>query len=191
MNKIQHWLQIGANVGILLGLVLIGAQMHQSNTIAAAELFSDNLESTIGREIGLFGESPETSMARILYGDTEAESVDYFVADRVYSVIHRQLVRAVVLSGDSLYGNNDALNARGFVAVNYHLFASSYGIAWLDQRIEASIEGSTVSNRVTDALVLMREIAMRRLATEGRDERIKHAQEIASQIESLRDGDAD
>ncbi len=40
-----------ANVGILIGLMLVFAQLQQTNTITGAELFSDNLESVVMREL--------------------------------------------------------------------------------------------------------------------------------------------
>ena len=183
MSKLQNWLQIGANVGILIGLILVGGQIYQSNTIAAAELFSDNLESTIVREIGLFGESPEQSMARLLFDHENAQPHDFFVADRVYSVIYRQLVRASVLSNDGLYGNSEVINAQGFVNVNYHLFACPYGIAWLDQIIERARS----SNPLMSAFVQMRDLAVSRLASEAQGDRISRANELAKKLDALRD----
>jgi hypothetical protein len=70
-SKIASWLQIGANFGILAGLILVSAQIVQSNTITGAELFSNNLESTVTRELALVGETPEVSMWRVMF-DPEA-----------------------------------------------------------------------------------------------------------------------
>jgi hypothetical protein len=58
-RKPRDWLQISASVALLLGLILVGIQINQSNAIAGAELLNTNIESTISREIALFGESPD------------------------------------------------------------------------------------------------------------------------------------
>jgi len=45
------------------------------------------------RELALLGETPELSMSRVLFEPEAATREDYFVADRVYSAILRQLAR--------------------------------------------------------------------------------------------------
>jgi hypothetical protein len=180
MTRLDTWLQIGANTGILVGLVLVGAQIYQSNEITAAELFSDNLESTVTRELGLLGDTPEISMARILYEPEKATRNDYFVADRIYLSITRQLARAVVLSAENFYGNNDSIGVTGFVSVNYHLFACPYGLAWLDQTISM-----TASEIVGENLISMRELASNRLAVNSMEDRIKRTNVIAGRLREL------
>ena len=58
-RKPRDWLQLSASVALLLGLILVGIQINQSNAIAGAELLNTNIESTISREIALFDESPD------------------------------------------------------------------------------------------------------------------------------------
>ncbi len=69
------------------------AQIRQSNTITGAELYSEQVESVVMRELALLGETPELSMSRVLFEPEAATREDYFVADRVYSAILRQLAR--------------------------------------------------------------------------------------------------
>ncbi len=71
-SKVGSWLQIGANFGILAGLMLVSVQIVQSNAITGAELFSDNLESTVARELALVGEEPEVAMWRVMFDPDHA-----------------------------------------------------------------------------------------------------------------------
>ena len=180
MTRLGTWLQVGANFGILVGLVLVGAQIYQSNEITAAELFSDNLESTVTRELSLLGDTPEISMARILYEPESATRNDYFVADRIYLSTTRQLARAIALSAVDFYGNNDNISVTGFVSVNYHLFACPYGLAWLDQAI--SMPSSEV---IRENLISMRELASSRLAVNSMEDRVKRTDVIAEHLREL------
>ena len=182
-NKIGSWLQIGANVGILAGLILVSAQIFQSNAITGAELFSENLESTVARDLALLGETPEASMWRVMYDPDNAEPQDYFVADRVYHVLFRQYNRARVLSEAGFYGTADAISARGFVRMNYQLFSCPYGLAWLDQLL-ADIAGSPA----VEDFEYMRELAEKQIIEEPLSERLDAAKEIAEQLAEMRTG---
>jgi hypothetical protein len=50
-SKLGYWLQVSANIGILAGLILVGLQMTQSNSLAATQLLSDNIESQITHDL--------------------------------------------------------------------------------------------------------------------------------------------
>ena len=181
-SKFGYWLQVGANVGILIGLMLVFAQLRQTNTITGAELFSDNLESVVTRELALLGETPELSMSRVLFDPQTATREDYFVADRVYSAALLQLRRAMLLSDAGFYGTNEnVINARGFVKLNYQIFANPYGLAWLDQ----AAEDWGPTGEVRENILFMRELASRQSAVEHMSNRMNRAESLAEKVEEL------
>jgi len=47
MEKFGHWLQIGANVGLLAGLVLVALQLQQNTHLARATLIASQMESWV------------------------------------------------------------------------------------------------------------------------------------------------
>ncbi len=178
-SKVGSWLQIGANVGILAGLILVSVQIVQSNAITGAELFSDNLESTVTRDLALVGETPNQAMLRVMTEPEKATRNDYFIANHLYLVIIRQLNRASLLSNSGFYGTDDNIDAMGFVGINYHLFSCAYGVAWLDQLLD-SIPPDAVT---FSAIELMRELAFRAMVTDPTAVIMKRAEEIARQGE--------
>ena len=182
LHRVGSWLQVGANVGILAGLILVGVQLRQSNAITGAELFSNNLESTVGRELALIGESPEKSMSRVLFEPDAASREDYFVADRIYSVVIRQLNRAIALSAAGFYGTAEGIDARGFANINYDMFACPYGLAWLDQLISRFAPDS----EYLEYLTLLRELAARQSAAEVIGDRTERAKVLVEQLQSSR-----
>jgi hypothetical protein len=134
-GKVGHWLQVAANIGILAGLLLVGGQMMQSNTLAASQLFSESVDSQIARQLAQLGEQPDASMRRVMYEPDDATKDDYFIADLLYDITYRQLIRAQVLYDSDLYGPISRINPEGFAGLNYRIFACPFGISWLDQRI--------------------------------------------------------
>ncbi len=43
-SKIGYWLQVGANIGILAGLILVGFQINQNTKISHADLTARSYE---------------------------------------------------------------------------------------------------------------------------------------------------
>jgi hypothetical protein len=182
LSKVGYWLQIVGNLGILAGIMLVFIQIRQSNEITGAELFSQSLESTVARELALLGETPEFSMTRVLLEPGAATREDFFVADRVYMSILRQFSRAFILSEAGLYGTQESINAIGFININYSLFACPFGLAWLDERLATSPADSPFHQNLS----LLRELAANRSASERFGDRIRRAEEIARQLDSLK-----
>ena len=178
-GRVGNWLQIGANLGILLGLILVGVQINQSNAIAGAELLHANIESTINREIALFGESANESMHRVLFAPETAKPQDYFVADRVYNTVQKQLVRAILFEQSGLYGLGVA-TPDGFVRNNFRLFACPYGLASIDQALAVIPEGGVLHQYS----MTMRELALRSMTDQPIRDRINRVNRI---LEGLQD----
>ena len=178
MSKLAEWLQIGANLGIFAGLILVGAQMFQSNEIAGAQLFDSTVESTIAVNLALLGETPELSMHRILYEPESATPNDFSIADGVYTSVLRQLVRADLFTRLNLYGNQET-DTRGFAAANHPIFASPYGLAYLDQamgHIPPQMED------MQEAMNLMRKFAADRMENGERADRVQRMETILEQL---------
>jgi len=83
VSKVADWLQIVSNVGIVVGLVLVGMQMKQASDIAAAELASERFRNTIDSFGLLAGEDAPAAWARAQMNapdltDTELSVVKYY-----------------------------------------------------------------------------------------------------------------
>jgi hypothetical protein len=173
----RDWLQISASVALLLGLILVGIQINQSNAIAGAELLNTNIESTISREIALFGESPDESMHRVLFEPERATTHDYFVAERVYNTIQKQLTRAHLFASAGLYGVGIA-TPDGFVRGNFRLYACPYGIASIDQVLASLPADSPMRPHA----VTMRELAANYMAAKPMTDRIARTESLLEEL---------
>lgn len=130
--KTNNKLQIGANIAILLGLVMVALQINQANDISSAEFLDAGITAGIDRQLALLGENPNESMYRVLHTPSEAKPEDYFIADLIYETLTAQAQRTIILDQADLYLGS----IKGQVRSNYELFACPYGIAYLDQTIE-------------------------------------------------------
>lgn len=65
-EKFNNWLQIGANLGILIGLILVGFQMKQNSELLGAELAFMEDQRLIDGALRLAGEHPSAVFAKHL-----------------------------------------------------------------------------------------------------------------------------
>ena len=141
-NSTNNKLQIGANIAILLGLVMVAFQINQANDISSAEFLDTGITADNTRQLSILGENPNESMYRVLHKPHTATPEDYFIADRVYETLIAQIQRSIILSQEDLYLGN----VRGLVRANLELFSCPYGIAYLDQFI-SELEQNTTDYR--------------------------------------------
>ena len=64
-GKVGDWLQISANIGILLGLLLVGIQINENSKIARADLTARTFEIANEYNLAMLGENPSEALARI------------------------------------------------------------------------------------------------------------------------------
>jgi len=65
-GKLNNWLQIAANLGILFGLILVGFQMRQNSELLGAELVFMENQRSIDYARALAGENPSAVFAKHL-----------------------------------------------------------------------------------------------------------------------------
>jgi hypothetical protein len=65
-SRFGAWLQIVGNLGLIIGLVLVGVQINQSNKIAMANLISTSFQETTDRLNSEMGENPASVRAKAL-----------------------------------------------------------------------------------------------------------------------------
>ena len=63
-TKLGYWLQVGANVGILAGLILVGLQINQNTKISHADLTARSYELAMEFNRTMMGENPSLALAK-------------------------------------------------------------------------------------------------------------------------------
>ena len=71
MDTLSKWLQIGANLGILAGLVLVAIQMEQNSDLVRLQLIRQETDSLIAAEQAYVGEQFADTWAK-QYSDPES-----------------------------------------------------------------------------------------------------------------------
>ena len=88
-SKVGTWLQVGANIGILVGLVLVILQMQQNESLLEAQLRFSYHDRNMVFETAMLGEEPAAVWAKMhsqpadlsLYEQRVAEAILYSAVD--------------------------------------------------------------------------------------------------------------
>jgi hypothetical protein len=92
-GKLSNWLQIGANIGILLGLLLVAIQIRQGSDIARAQIENDFYIADLQLELAMMGEQPHKSWIKAVFAPEEMTEEDAAVVDRYINYNFIQLRR--------------------------------------------------------------------------------------------------
>ncbi len=129
MSKLNEWLQIMASAGVIIGLLLVAYEVHQSNLYAQAEATRSN--NTGWEEISL--SEFETDIAEIFTKSiTDSDSLtmaEIFRLSGYYTLIMNQYQRASSMAdfGLSMDATEDLSYWSG------HYFGTQFGKVWLDE----------------------------------------------------------
>jgi hypothetical protein len=135
MNKetLQHWLQIGANIGLLVGLFFVGMQLYQDRQLKTAELIAGSLQEHHSRNVALMGDDPASTLSKLNTGQT-LDDRDQFIARAYFDARFANWSRNSILESLGLIA---AAWSSGVVLTD-RLWANQYGIAAVESYLRDS-----------------------------------------------------
>lgn len=142
-SKVGYWLQVGANVGILVGLVLVGLQMNQNAHLLRLQILKQDAESYVAIEMAIAGENFAEVWARVQEHPTEASLADI-------RVVESELWGSGVYRWINAYELYEAglLNEADWKKIAYAdlswMFGNPYGRGWWDALSEGYPEDKTI-----------------------------------------------
>ncbi len=96
-SKVGYWLQVGANLGVIGGLVLLAVQINQSVEITKAQIVNDYYIADMQLELKMMGENPAKSWTKAIYEPDELSQEDRAVLDRYFNFGMIQIRRLTVM----------------------------------------------------------------------------------------------
>jgi len=84
-----------ANIGVLIGLILVAVQINQSTGIAEAQLTNDYYLADMELELSMMGDAPVDSFVRAVYDPDQIDQRDAAVLDRYFNYGLVQLNRLI------------------------------------------------------------------------------------------------
>jgi len=82
---LNSWLGIAANVGVVLGLVLVAVQIRQNTNLTKAQVANDWFLADMQLELSMMGENPAAAWTKALVSPDDLTHEDAAVLDRYFN----------------------------------------------------------------------------------------------------------
>ena len=125
-EHLNRWLTLFANIGIVIGLIMVAVQIQQESDLARAQLFSDHTDSLRDWNQAMMGESPMEIVAKSIENPTELTLAELHVMDFYLFGAVNELRRLEVLANSGL----DIGVGEGF---HHFSFGSPFAQAWYEE----------------------------------------------------------
>lgn len=84
-DKLNRWLTLSANIGVIAGLILVAAQINQNTQITKALIANDYYLADMDLELAMMGDEPARSWTKAVYTPDELTNEDAAVIDRYFN----------------------------------------------------------------------------------------------------------
>ena len=142
-SKLGYWLQVGANIGILLGLVFVGLQMLQDRELKRVELFSRTVTDLFERELAAMGDEPYRAIVKAASNPEELTEEEIYVYQTYLSVILLGWHRRNLMEQKGLF--DSSWQARAGIPVEA---MTKPGAKYLVERLESGYFPKFLSDRL-------------------------------------------
>lgn len=126
-KNVNKWLTLGANIGILIGLVLVTIEIRQNSDLLRLQFINDDLLAIAQGETPMLGDNPAEVMMKSLYSPEELTYADFRVVDAYLVAKMDLLVRRYRLGQEGILDEtawkSEALN------YGWH-FGNEFGRLW-------------------------------------------------------------
>ena len=84
-NALNQWLSFAANIGVVVGLILVAIQIKQNTRITRAQITNDYYLADMELELAMMGENPAIPWTKSVYTPDELTKEDAVVLDRYFN----------------------------------------------------------------------------------------------------------
>jgi len=127
-SKMNNWLQILANVGIVVGLMLVGFQMKQNSDLLKTQLLYDESRRIVDFEMQMLGDEPSQIWAKSLT-DPKGLTLEEQRVMEAMLWIYAEHIRATHLLSELGLLDDDEWRSRVQAESGFY-YGNPYGFAW-------------------------------------------------------------
>ena len=150
-QKLGDWLQIGASIGVIAGLVLVAVEMRQNSQLVRMQLIQEETNSYIAGEMSIAGDNFAESFQKMLKEPENLSISEMRVIDADYwgHTMYRW-VGAYKLYEEGLY-EAEAWQSMVDLDASF-MFGNPYGRAWWDSNRTNVLIPKAMVDYIDDAL---------------------------------------
>lgn len=126
-EKVNSWLSLGANIGVVIGLILVAYQINQDAELTKVQLFSDATTSMNEFNYALMGDNPLEAVTKSIENPRdltleELQVVDAYLISAVNEIRRLELLRQAGLDVEG-----------AMEGIHTYFFGTNYARAWFQQ----------------------------------------------------------
>ncbi len=144
-TKVNSWLSLGANIGVVIGLVLVAYQINQEAELTKIQLFSEATSSRKEFNQAMMGSDPMEVVAKSIERPHELTLSELQLMDMYFISALNELRRLAVLSQAGLDVDADIEGFHNF------FFGSNFAQAWFQEYGNRYDEFQTTRERIEGA----------------------------------------
>ena len=127
-SKLNSWLQVSANIGIVLGLVLVGVQLKQNSDLARIQLLYDESRRVVEFELEMVGERAAEVWAKSIEDPENLTLEEVRIMEALYYSFIENLRGTYRLAQLGLLEDSD-WRSRVESEVNFYI-SDPYALSW-------------------------------------------------------------
>jgi hypothetical protein len=113
-GKLADMLGIVGNLGLIIGLLLVGYQIKQTNDLATAQLLSDGHATTMTIDLAFVGEQGPEMLPKANYSPGKLSDQDILILERMFRAKFSEQMRLIRLREVGLTSASETFQAQEF-----------------------------------------------------------------------------
>ena len=142
-DTVNRWLSLGANFGVVIGLLLVAFQIKQDADLTKAVLFNDHTNSRKEWNQAMMGENPMAVVAKSIEQPQELTLEELHIMDMYLIGAINELRRVEVLKVAGLEVDDAAVEG-----LQVFYFGSNFAKAWYAEYSRGTQEADPVDNLI-------------------------------------------
>ena len=128
-DSLNKWLTLAANVGIMIGLILVVIQIRQNSDLVRTQLIADEYALVSVLDTQIVGENPAEALMKAMYSPQDMTYADFRINDAYLIVRIDVLHRLYRLGQEGLFDKDDWKNSSTAFTFEW-LFGTEFSQSW-------------------------------------------------------------
>ncbi len=141
-DKLNSWLTLGANIGVVIGLFLVAYQIRQDADLTKAQLFSESTDSRREWNQAMMGSAPMKVVTKSIERPLELTLEELQIMDMYLLAAVNEIRRLELFEAAGLNVDADVENLEVFY------FGSNFAKAWYEEYRDDEKQGDRADQRI-------------------------------------------
>ena len=142
-DRLNRWLALAANLGLLAGLILVALQLNQTSELARAQLINEGNTTESQVWTASMGEDPAAAIAKSFENPSEMTFSDFIVVDAYLWIAMNIFHRDYELAREGMFDTTEW--QQGIDSLGTWYLGNAFGRAWWEEEARELFEPEFVA----------------------------------------------